>query len=134
MARKPSGKKPTGISGLVAGQEKFLIMVLGAIAIFVQAYDCGCAASNTCAAHPCWLDQNIKNLITAIIVAAQGWLGTNSGSVTLEEGEVVADKADVDPGALTKPPENKLPDSAPLRPRPRPLELEPVPAVEVAHS
>jgi len=105
-------KTTTGaVSHLVAGQEKFLIMVLGAIAVFVQAYDfCGCAveaAPATCNAT-CWFDQNMKNLLTAIIVAAQGWLGTNTGSVQLEPGEVVADKKDVDAGADTKPPSRIL--------------------------
>ena len=113
MAKKPAPEKDPGfsVSALVAGQEKFLIMVLGALAVFVQAYDCGCAVSKTCETAPCWLDQNMKNLITAVIVAAQGWLGTNTGQVTLEAGEVVADKADVEPGSLTKPPEKVLPAS-----------------------
>lgn len=111
MAKKPAAAG-FSVGAIVAGQEKFLIMILGAVAVYVQATT--------------YIDdQNLKNLITAVIVAAQGWLGTNSGSVQLEAGEVVADKSDVDPGAETKPPRRVLTDAEPnpLRP-PQPAMVE----------
>jgi hypothetical protein len=58
------------LSRLVAGNEKFLTLLLGALAVFVQ--------DTTRISDPA-----IQTLIVALLVAAQGWLTGNTKGSTL---------------------------------------------------